>query len=104
MELWAGELGAAVGKSVVGTEISLERSTEESGGLALTVGQLALARMGFVHPVLGFVLGPSLFMAWIDTQQVCLPNLQLTQTQQGFAAGGLKARSYPERQQIITRV
>lgn len=35
-----------MGKSVAGTEIGLEWSTEESGGLALRVGESALARMG----------------------------------------------------------
>lgn len=44
-ELWAGELGAAV-ESLVGTEISLKWSSEESGGLALKVGESAFARMG----------------------------------------------------------
>lgn len=44
-ELWAGELGAAV-ERLVGTEISLEWSSEESGGLALKVGESPFARMG----------------------------------------------------------
>lgn len=86
-----------MGKSVVGTEIGLEWSTEESGGLALRVGESALARMGPLSLALSWA--PLLFMAWIDTQQLCLSNLQWTQSQQGFAADGLNAGSYPERLQ-----
>lgn len=35
-----------MGKSVVGTETGLEWSTQGSGGLALPVGESALARIG----------------------------------------------------------
>lgn len=45
--------------------------------------------------VLDFVLS-TLTLAWLDPQQVCLSSLQLTQSQQGFAADVLKAGLYPE--------
>lgn len=39
-------LGACSGESVVGTKIGLVWNTEGSGGLALPVGESALARIG----------------------------------------------------------
>lgn len=104
MELWAGELGAAEGKSVVGTEITLEWSTEESGGLALTVGHLALARMGFVHPVLGIVLGPSALHGLDRYPAGLLTQFAADTNPTGICSRWPQGRSYPERQQIITRV
>lgn len=86
-----------MGKSVVRTEIGLEWSTEEAGGLALRVGVSTLARPGPLSLALSWP--PSLFMAWLDTQQVPLSNFQLTQSQQGFAVDRLKTGLYPERQQ-----
>lgn len=76
---------------MVGTESGLEWST---GGLALRVGESALGRIGPLSLALSWA--PLPFMAWIDNQQVCLSNLKLTQSQQGFAANGLKAGWYPE--------
>lgn len=87
----------AVEKSVVRTEIGLEWSTEEAGGLVLRVGVSTLARLGPLSLALSWP--PSLFMAWLDTQLVSLSNFQLTQSQQGFAADGFEIGLYLERQQ-----
>lgn len=59
-----------MGRFVVGTESGLEWS---AGGLALRVGESALGRM--VPLSLALSWAHLLFMAWIDTQQVCLSNL-----------------------------
>lgn len=88
MELWAGQLGPAAGRLVVGAEMDWEASFEASGGLVLGVREAALARMGSL-PIYGLGGHPAglLIRFAADTKPA------------GIYAHGLKAGLNPERVQ-----